>query len=131
MPPAMEGWRVLTRPSNISGNRVTSETSRKRAIPASLRTRKVPPVERISMSSAARARANSAIPDLLVTLNRARCMRGMNHYCALLASRLGNLRQEEARTLHKNLKVPLFQILAVDQIAAHRDCAGARFQELR
>src|SRR5262249_1229204 len=60
------GWRVLTRPSRISSwpvKSATSATSR----PASRSASAVPPVERISTPSAARALAKSTTPVLSET----------------------------------------------------------------
>ena len=89
IPPAMRGWIVFTRPSSISGNCVTSATSRT-GMSASLKARDVPPVERISIEREARPRANSTIPVLSVTLSRARCIGGMKNYFGNCASRNGS-----------------------------------------
>ncbi len=71
-PPCTFGWSVLTRPPSISGHPVKSETSRT-GIPASRSSLAVPPVERISIFSAAKRLANSTIPVLSNTLISARC----------------------------------------------------------
>src|ERR1035441_8995531 len=71
MPPAMVGCKVLTRPSSISGNPVTSLTSAT-GMPASRIRRAVPPVEMSSAPMAARAEANSRMPVLSVTLSSTR-----------------------------------------------------------
>src|SRR6266478_4761076 len=71
-PPCTLGCRVFTRPPNISGQPVKSETSRT-AIPDSRSSLAVPPVERISIFSAAKRLANSTIPVLSNTLMSARC----------------------------------------------------------
>src|SRR5574337_1246962 len=65
------GWSVFTRPSSISGNPVTSATSRT-FTPDSRRSLAVPPVERISTPRAASPRQNSTAPVLSWTLTRAR-----------------------------------------------------------
>src|SRR5688500_1118012 len=67
----MRGLSVLTRPSRISGKRVYSSTALV-SIPSAASSRRVPPVETISTSSAARPRANSSRPRLSDTLSRAR-----------------------------------------------------------
>src|SRR5258708_31495402 len=71
-PPCTFGCSVFTRPPSISGQPVKSETSRT-AIPASRSSLAVPPVERISILSAARRFANSTIPVFSNTLISARC----------------------------------------------------------
>src|SRR5436190_23852153 len=71
IPPEIFGCIVLTRPSSISGNPVTSETSRT-GMPFSRIIRAVPPVEIISAPSSLRKRAKSMIPVLSVTLMRTR-----------------------------------------------------------
>src|SRR5260370_7448803 len=65
------GCIVLTRPSSISGNPVTSETSRT-LNPAPRSAFAVPPVEISSIPRLLSSRAKSTIPVLSVTLNRAR-----------------------------------------------------------
>src|SRR6202043_1894517 len=80
---------------------VKSETSRT-AIPASRRRRAVPPVETISMPSAASCRANSVSPLLSYTLTNARSTgtnssgdHQQNGYC----KRDGRNREEGSRQL--------------------------------
>src|ERR1700723_3556822 len=73
-PPCPFGCRVLTRPSIISGNPVSSETSVTFS-PAAAIALAVPPVETRSMPWAASARANSISPDLSETDNNARVTR--------------------------------------------------------
>src|SRR4249919_4183177 len=70
-PPCTSGCSVLTRPSIISGNCVSSLTSRT-ARPASRSAFAVPPVETSSTPCAASARARSVRPVLSETDNRAR-----------------------------------------------------------
>ncbi len=70
MPPWILGCRVLTRPSRISGNPVTSATWRT-LMPASCKVLKVPPVDMISYPNCSRPRANSTTPSLFDTLIRA------------------------------------------------------------
>src|SRR3954449_6617882 len=60
------GGRVLTRPLRISGEPVSSETSRT-SMPASRSAAAVPPVDTISTPSRARPRAKSTIPVLSET----------------------------------------------------------------
>src|SRR5262245_26683194 len=64
--PCTLGCSVLTRPSIISGNPVTWDTS-STLTPEERRRLAVPPVERISTSSDARPRANSTTPVLSET----------------------------------------------------------------
>ena len=71
MPPATFGCRVLTRPSSISGNAVTSDTSLTGTPPSRIR-RAVPPVEISSAPIPFKARAKSTMPVLSVTLRRTR-----------------------------------------------------------
>ena len=71
MPPWIAGWSVFTRPSSISGNPVTSATSRT-ARPAAASARAVPPVDRSSTPSSARPRARSTSPVLSETERSAR-----------------------------------------------------------
>src|SRR5260370_5458092 len=71
MPPVIFGCIVLTRPSSISGNPVTSDTSRTLS-PAPRSALAVPPVEISSIPRLLSSRAKSTIPVLSVTLNRAR-----------------------------------------------------------
>src|SRR5215470_5399303 len=71
MPPWTFGWSVLTRPSSISGNPVTSETS-STGTPESRRSLAVPPVDRTCTPSPARPRAKSTTPVLSCTLRSAR-----------------------------------------------------------
>src|ERR1700722_3570991 len=73
-PPCTFGCRVLTRPSIISGNPVSSETSLT-FNPTAAIALAVPPVETKSMPWAASARANSISPDLSETDNNARVTR--------------------------------------------------------
>src|SRR5690625_1349092 len=73
MPPCTRGWRVLTRPSSISGNPVTASTS-VTGRPASRMVAPVEPVETISAPASWRARARSTIPVLSKTETRARRM---------------------------------------------------------
>ena len=70
-PPCTAGCSVLTRPSIISGNPVSSLTSRTFR-PASLSVMRVPPVETSSMPKPASVRAKSTTPDLSETEMRAR-----------------------------------------------------------
>src|SRR6185312_15972433 len=70
-PPCTLGCRVLTRPSMISGKPVSSLTSRT-GTPTSRSALALPPVERISMPSACRARPISARSVLSETLSSAR-----------------------------------------------------------
>src|SRR5690606_1206799 len=70
-PPCTTGCSVLTRPSMISGKPVRSDTSTA-AMPACASSRRVPPVERISMPSADNARAKGTRPRLSETLSSAR-----------------------------------------------------------
>src|SRR5690606_17428695 len=70
-PPCTFGCRVLTRPSMISGNPVTSDTSRT-ASPASRIAFAVPPVDSSSTLRAASARASSTSPVLSETDSSAR-----------------------------------------------------------
>src|SRR3984957_11449417 len=70
-PPCTFGCRVLTRPSIISGNPVSSETSLT-FNPTAAIALAVPPVETKSMPWAASARATSTSPDLAETDNNAR-----------------------------------------------------------
>src|SRR5581483_10590308 len=72
-PPWILGCSVLTRPSIISGTRVTSETSMTFS-PASRKSFAVPPVDTISMPCASSAVANSAKPVLSLTEMSARLM---------------------------------------------------------
>ena len=60
------GWSVFTRPSRISGDPVSSATSRTSS-PASRSAAAVPPVEMISTPRSARPRAKSTIPVLSET----------------------------------------------------------------
>src|SRR5579863_1080728 len=76
MAPVILGCIVLTRPSSISGNPVTSATSRT-VRPASRKALAVPPVEISSTPRALNSLANSAIPVLSVTLIRARLTWGI------------------------------------------------------
>src|SRR5471032_59481 len=73
-PPCTLGCRVLTRPSIISGNPVSSDTSAT-FNPAAAIALAVPPVETRSMPWPASARANSIRPDLSETDNKARVTR--------------------------------------------------------
>ena len=76
MPPCTFGCRVLTRPSIISGNPVTSEmpmTAKARRRPAPCA---VPPVETSSHPRPPRPRANGTRPVLSDTLSNARMRRG-------------------------------------------------------
>src|SRR6266852_3370542 len=70
-PPWILGCRVLTRPSNISGKPVRSDTSRTLR-PASVSARAVPPVEMSSMPKPSSRRVNSISPVLSDTEMRAR-----------------------------------------------------------
>src|SRR5579884_3766437 len=70
-PPCTFGCSVLTRPPSISGQPVNSDTSFT-ATPPSRSSFAVPPVERISMRSAAKRMANSSTPVLSNTLISAR-----------------------------------------------------------
>ena len=67
IPACTLGWSVLTRPSSISGNPVTSETSFT-SNPFSFRSLYVPPVDMISIPRAASSLAKSTIPFLSETL---------------------------------------------------------------
>src|SRR5216684_2382745 len=71
MAPCTFGCSVFTRPPSISGQPVSSATSRT-GIPASRNSRAVPPVEIISIPRAASSRVNSATPVLSYTLISAR-----------------------------------------------------------
>ena len=71
MPAWMAGWSVLTRPSIISGNPVTSETPRT-GNPAAESAEAVPPVDTSSTPRAASPRPRSARPVLSETLRIAR-----------------------------------------------------------
>src|SRR5687768_14354720 len=71
MPPCTAGCRVLTRPSIISGNPVTSETFWT-GRPAAASALAVPPVEISSTPLSTRPRARSTRPDLSETLIIAR-----------------------------------------------------------
>src|SRR5882762_1137652 len=71
-PPCTLGCSVFTRPPSISGQPVNSETSFT-ATPDSRNNFAVPPVERISIFSAASRFANSRTPVLSNTLISARC----------------------------------------------------------
>src|SRR5450631_4490446 len=71
MPPCTFGCSVLTRPSSISGNPVSSEMSFT-AMPESRNSLAVPPVETSSTPKATSLRAKSTSPDLSVTLRMAR-----------------------------------------------------------
>ena len=71
MPPWILGCSVFTRPSIISGNPVTSLTSRT-GNPAPRSVRAVPPVDSSSTPSSWRPRAKSTIPVLSCALTRAR-----------------------------------------------------------
>src|SRR5262245_31717756 len=73
MPPCTFGCRVLTRPSSISGNPVTSEISRT-GIPVWRKSLAVPPVEISSTPKSDSLRAKSAKPVLSVTLRTARAI---------------------------------------------------------
>src|SRR3954468_15597629 len=73
-PPCTEGCSVFTRPSIISGNPVTSETS-STSSPASASVLRVPPVEISVTPCSANARANSTRPALSDTESSAREMR--------------------------------------------------------
>src|SRR5260221_2653455 len=70
-PPWMRGWRVLTRPAMISGNRVDAERART-AMPAVRSAWAVPPVDSSSTPRAARPRAKSPRPCLSETDSSAR-----------------------------------------------------------
>ena len=67
----MRGWRVLIRPSIISGNSVISETSRTSS-PMSRSACAVPPVETSSTPAPASRRAKSTTPRLSETEINAR-----------------------------------------------------------
>src|SRR6266545_6543076 len=85
MPPCTRGWSVFTRPPRISGAWVNSPTETT-GTPASASAFCVPPVERISTSSAARRRANGTRPLLSDTETRARrTMATTSEKAALLA----------------------------------------------
>jgi hypothetical protein len=71
IPANIAGWSVLTRPSIISGNPVTSETLTTGS-PAAAIAFAVPPVEMSSMPKAVSPRASSTRPFLSETLNIAR-----------------------------------------------------------
>src|ERR1700723_6285 len=71
IPPCTLGCKVLTRPSSISGNPVSSEISFT-AMPESRSSLAVPPVEISSTPSLESLRANSTSPVLSVTLRMAR-----------------------------------------------------------
>src|ERR1700731_4268998 len=71
MPPWTFGCSVFTRPPSISGQPVSSATSRT-LIPDSRKSRAVPPVETISTPSNTSSRANSTTPVLSYTLINAR-----------------------------------------------------------
>src|SRR5262245_55076396 len=66
----MSGWRVLTRPSIISGKPVTADTL-VTGRPASAKARAVPPVDTSSKPRATRPRPKSVSPVLFDTLSRA------------------------------------------------------------
>ena len=67
------GCKVLTRPSNISGNSIISLTSITE-IPASDSKQAVPPVDKISTPPCCKARANATTPFLSDVLIKARCI---------------------------------------------------------
>src|SRR5215213_6684959 len=73
-PPWTPGWRVLTRPSIISGKPVRSDTS-STTRPASASARRVPPVETRATPRAASARAKGTRPVLSDTERSARVTR--------------------------------------------------------
>src|SRR5947207_5985619 len=70
MPPCSAGCSVLTRPSSISGNRVTADTL-VTANPPAASARDVPPVATSSNPRAARPCANVSRPVLSETLGKA------------------------------------------------------------
>ena len=81
------GCRVLTRPSIISGNFVTSSIG-VTGTPPSAMARAVPPVEMISApNSSCSARANSTTPVLSVTDMRTRFTLGFSMMDANLLAR--------------------------------------------
>src|SRR5690348_409819 len=96
MPPCTLGCSVFTRPSNISGKPVSSDTSRT-ARPASRRAFAVPPVETSSTPNPASTRAKSTRPVLSVTLSSARLI-----FFSPLKVVLRNCRRDEG--LQKNCK---------------------------
>src|SRR3954454_3869473 len=71
MPAKIAGCRVLTRPSIISGNPVTSDTFRT-GMPAAAIARAVPPVDTSSTPRPASPRAKASRPVLSETLRIAR-----------------------------------------------------------
>ena len=73
-PPWTAGCSVFTRPSIISGNPVTSETS-VTGTPAASRAARVPPVDRSTTPKAANASAKGTRPDLSDTEMSARATR--------------------------------------------------------
>ncbi len=73
IPPWIAGCRVLTLPSSISGNPVTSDTLVTRS-PSRASAPAVPPVETSSIPRPARSLANSTSPVLSDTLSSARVM---------------------------------------------------------
>src|SRR5829696_270141 len=73
-PPWTPGWRVLTRPSIISGKPVRSDTS-STTRPASASARRVPPVETRATPRSASARAKGRRPVLSDTERSARVTR--------------------------------------------------------
>src|SRR5688572_986202 len=75
-PPAIIGCRVLTRPSSISGNCVSSATSRT-GTPDARSMAAVPPVDTSSTPRDWRPAPNSTTPVLSVTLISARLIFGM------------------------------------------------------
>src|SRR5512141_236339 len=70
-PPWIFGCSVFTRPSMISGNPVTAETS-VTSMPLPRNRLAVPPVERIATPRSRSARAKSSRPSLFETLSSAR-----------------------------------------------------------
>src|ERR1035441_1178621 len=109
MPPAMVGCRVLTRPSSISGNPVTSLTSAT-GMPASRSRRAVPPVEISSAPMAARPEANSMMPVLSVTLS------STQQVCDLGGGDAGSAKQAS-------------RAAGGDQFGAHGGEAGGEFDD--
>src|SRR5215217_9342327 len=73
-PPWTPGWRLLTRPSIISGKPVRSDTS-STTRPASASARRVPPVETRATPRSASARAKGRRPVLSDTERSARVTR--------------------------------------------------------
>src|SRR3972149_5120560 len=118
IPPWIFGWRVFTRPSSISGNPVTSNTSRT-FTPESRSSLAVPPVERISTPRAESPRTNSTTPVLSCTLTRARrtrvigspIRRSFDHLVGPDEDRLRNGEAEGLRRLEVDHQLELRRLL--------------------